>query len=77
MFTTARRLAHAAVTVLKTSRTHGITDENQLEQLLADGQVDGVDRDYCPNQRVYTGHLLHTDGSQSCLDCGHTRNGPA
>ncbi len=66
---TAAILAPAAVP------GHGLLDEGELEQLLADGQVDGADRAYCPAHQAYTGHLLHTDGSQTCIPCGHTLNG--
>ncbi|MCX5601565.1 hypothetical protein OOK29_25785 [Streptomyces phaeochromogenes] len=43
--------------------------------MLADGEIDGADRAYCPAHQAIKGHLLHTDGSQSCVDCTHTLNG--
>ena len=50
----------------------GLLDDEVLEQLLADGEIDGADFAYCPRQDRVTAHSLHTDGSQSCIDCTHT-----
>jgi hypothetical protein len=66
---TARRLV-AAIRAGFTPPS-GITDEDVLEQLRADGDLDGTDRAYCPVHRRVTAHALHTDGSQTCLDCAH------
>lgn len=79
MFTaTARRIAAAVTTVLAPpAPTYG-TDEDELEQLLADGQLEsvgGIEYAHCPAHQTVTAHALHTDGSQSCIDCSHTLNG--
>lgn len=70
---TARRIAHAIAAGF--TPPSGVLDEDVLEELYADGQVDGTDRAYCPAHRRVTAHALHTDGSQSCHDCGHRLNG--
>ncbi|MFF5001753.1 hypothetical protein ACFY3G_02900 [Streptomyces phaeochromogenes] len=70
---TARRLVDAIVAGF--TPPSGVTDEGVLEQLLADGEIDGADRAYCPAHKAITAHALHTDGSQSCIDCNHTLNG--
>lgn len=72
---TVRRLAFAITAALVAPRTHGITDEGELEQLLADGQIDALDFAHCPAAQRTTAHALHADGSQTCLGCGHTLNG--
>ncbi|MGI3230596.1 hypothetical protein ACRJ4B_49930 [Streptomyces sp. GTA36] len=52
-----------------------VLDDGHLDQLLADGEVDGTDFAYCPVHKRVTAHALHTDGSQSCWDCNTTLNG--
>lgn len=70
----ARRIATAVLTP-PAPLGHGLLDEDELEQLLADDQVDGADFAHCPAHQAVTAHALHTDGSQSCIDCSHTLNG--
>ncbi|GGX99037.1 hypothetical protein [Streptomyces fructofermentans] len=60
------------------ARSFGLLDEGVLEQLLADGEitdVGGLEYAHCPAEQTVTAHVVHTDGSQSCIDCGHTLNG--
>lgn len=71
---TIRRLV-AALTAPADASTYGITDEDELEQLLADDLLDGADFAHCPAHQAVTAHALHTDGSQTCIDCSHTLNG--
>lgn len=47
-------------------------DPDVLEQLLADGEVDGLEYAYCPQQGRTTAHAMHADGSRRCWDCGTT-----
>lgn len=78
MRATARRLVAAVTAALNPparGQAHGLLDEDQLEQLLADGEIDGADFAYCPGHQAVTAHALHTDGSQSCLGGDHTLNG--
>ncbi|MEW2567687.1 hypothetical protein [Streptomyces sp. NPDC047070] len=63
------------VLALFTTPKHGVLDEAELEQLLADGLLDGADFAHCPAHQAVTAHALHTDGSQTCIPCGHTLNG--
>ncbi|MFE9684128.1 hypothetical protein [Streptomyces sp. NPDC006285] len=65
----------AALLALFTAPKHGLLDEDELEQLLADDLLDGADFARCPAHRAVTAHALHTDGSQTCIPCGHTLNG--
>lgn len=74
MFTIARRLALATTAALMTPRTHGVLDEDELEQLLADGQAEATDYAYCPFEQHVTAHALHADGSQSCRNGHHHLN---
>ncbi|MGW3410295.1 hypothetical protein [Streptomyces sp. NPDC000888] len=53
----------------------GITDEQVLTQLLAVGAAATAGLDFCPIHQRVTAHALHTDGSQSCIDCTHRPNG--
>ncbi|WP_314411423.1 hypothetical protein [Streptomyces sp. DSM 40484] len=70
----ARRIT-AAVLTPPAAPVHGLLDEDELEQLLADGLLDGADFARCPAHQAVTAHALHTDGSQTCIPCGHTLNG--
>ncbi|WP_405924902.1 hypothetical protein [Streptomyces sp. NBC_00035] len=49
----------------------GITDEQVLTQLLTVGAAATAVLEFCPTQQRTTAHALHTDGTQSCIDCTH------
>ncbi|MEL3949479.1 hypothetical protein [Streptomyces sp. LNU-CPARS28] len=51
-------------------------DDGLLEQLLADGEIEAMDRAYCPVHERVVAHALHTDGSQTCWDCLTHVKGP-
>lgn len=68
-------LARVAAYLLAPAAPRPVLEDDCLDQLLADGEIDGTDFAYCPAHKRVTAHALHTDGSQTCWDCGTNLNG--
>ncbi|MFB7711638.1 hypothetical protein [Streptomyces sp. NPDC056105] len=55
--------------------TAGVLDEAELEQLLADGDIEANECAPCPTCTRTTFHAMHTDGSRTCWTCNTTTAG--
>ncbi|MEV5977545.1 hypothetical protein [Streptomyces sp. NPDC052114] len=53
----------------------GLLDEGQVEQLLADGDIEANEQAFCGVEQRTTFHALHTDASRTCWTCGTTTAG--
>lgn len=66
------RTAHRAEQDAEADEDVEAFDPDALEQLLADGGIDGVEYALCSEQGRTTAHALHPDGSLTCWHCGTT-----
>ncbi|MFF3497418.1 hypothetical protein ACFYWS_39505 [Streptomyces sp. NPDC002795] len=52
-----------------------LLDEADVDQLLADGDIEASECAPCPCCARTTFHAMHTDGSRTCWTCGTTTAG--
>ncbi|WP_327671887.1 MULTISPECIES: hypothetical protein [unclassified Streptomyces] len=52
-----------------------LLDEADVDQLLADGDIEANECAPCPACERTTFHAMHTDGSRTCWTCGTTTAG--
>ncbi|MGD6750951.1 hypothetical protein [Streptomyces sp. BH105] len=52
-----------------------LLDDDQVEQLVADGEIEANECAPCPGCERNTFHAMHTDGSRTCWTCATTTAG--